>query len=159
MERVVRAQHSARLGEVPVHEIGDIDIVRVLGMVSRHLPLGVSLWRLKYAGDGRSRAQVSGDLVATAARSGWGQAEAGAVVAGVVDHWLDDRCHHCQGRGYERICQTPMLGAAACAECGGLGHLSCPDQSPIAAWMLELIASLEHEAACAVIARIRPEQG
>ncbi|NBS97822.1 MAG: hypothetical protein EBT08_17010 [Betaproteobacteria bacterium] len=40
MERVVRAQHSAQLGEVPVHEIGDIDIVRVLGMVSRHLVMG-----------------------------------------------------------------------------------------------------------------------
>ena len=69
MERVVRAQHSARLGEVPVHEIGDIDIVRVLGMVSRHLPLGVSLWRLKYAGDLRARARVIGELVATAAEA------------------------------------------------------------------------------------------
>ena len=159
MERVVRAQHSAQLGEVPVHEIGDIDIVRVLGMVSRHLPLGVSLWRLKYAGDGRARKKVSRELVATAARCGWSQAEAGAVVAGVVDHWLDDCCPHCQGRGYERICQTPMLDTVTCAECRGMGRLPCPDQSPIAAWLLEVIASLEHEAAGAVMARIRRDMG
>ena len=159
MERVVRAQHSAQLGEVPVHEIGDIDIVRVLGMVSRHLPLGVSLWRLKYVGDGRARARVMGELVATAARFGWGRAEAGAVVAGVVDHWLDDRCPHCLGRGYERILQTPMLGAVTCPECRGVGRLPCPDQSPIAAWLLEVIASLEHEAAGAVMARIRRDMG
>lgn len=46
---------------------------------------------------------------------------AGASVA----FWLDDTCHACEGRGYEVIHGSPVLGRQ-CRKCGGSGKRNPP---------------------------------
>ena len=44
----------------------------------------------------------------------------------VVAHWLDSTCHHCEGRGKERIKDTPALSGKNCKHCHGTGHTMLP---------------------------------
>lgn len=59
----------------------------------------------------------------TAQAHSWGIDRPGAVALAVVSHWLDDLCRHCEGRGKERIKDTPALSARNCKHCGGTGRI------------------------------------
>ena len=44
----------------------------------------------------------------------------------VVAHWLDSTCLPCEGRGKERIQDTPTLSGKNCKHCHGTGHTLLP---------------------------------
>ena len=62
-ERLTKAQVSKNLSEVPVNEIGDIDLVRACGMAGASNPLGLAIWRWRYAGDTREVFYIAETLV------------------------------------------------------------------------------------------------
>ena len=146
-ERISRAQTSKNLGEVGLEEVGDIDIVRAMGMVAQVHPLGVSLWRCRYAGDMRELPSVLTGLMNLAGRHGRDP----EVVPRVVRHWLDDVCPACQGRGYETVQDTPMLSDDLCQVCDGTGRLGLPNATADALWVLEQIATAERLTAAAIM--------
>ena len=53
----------------------------------------------------------------------WGIDRPEAVALAVVSHWLDDVCRHCEGRGKERILDTPALSSKNCKHCRGTGKI------------------------------------
>lgn len=46
-----------------------------------------------------------------------------AVAMAVVSHYLDNICRHCEGRGKERIQDTPALANKNCKHCHGTGRI------------------------------------
>ena len=59
----------------------------------------------------------------TAQAQHWGIDRPEAVALTVVSHWLDNVCRHCEGRGKQRVKDTPMLSAVNCKHCGGKGKI------------------------------------
>jgi hypothetical protein len=59
LEKISSAQVSSNLGEKPVHQMGDVDVVRACGMAGATNGLGLSLYRLKYSGDVKEFAKSS----------------------------------------------------------------------------------------------------
>lgn len=158
-ERISSAQTSKNLGEVNIEEVGDIDIVRACGMVGQSMPVGVALWRLKYAGDAREFGKVVAGLIEMAEKKPWpGEVNVPRVVNRVVRHWLDDVCHACHGRGYEVLEGTPMLSDVACTACGGTGRSRLPEADDAAMWLQETIARLEREVAGAIMRKLNAER-
>lgn len=54
---------------------------------------------------------------------GWGIDRPEAVALAVVSHWLDNICRHCEGRGKEKIKDTPTLSGKNCKHCRGTGRI------------------------------------
>lgn len=53
----------------------------------------------------------------------WGIDRPEAVALAVVSHWLDDLCRYCEGRGKQRIKDTPTLSGKNCKHCKGTGRI------------------------------------
>jgi len=63
-------------------------------------------------------------LAAVSAQAhGWGIDRPEAVALAVVSHFLDDLCRHCEGRGKEKIKDTPALSNINCKHCKGAGRI------------------------------------
>lgn len=154
-ERISRAQGSRDLGEVSLGEVGDVDIVRAMGMVAQVHPLGVSLWRCRYAGDMRELPAVLTGLMNLAGRHG----KDPEVVPRVVRHWLDDVCGQCDGRGYKAIDGTPMLSDDLCPACEGSGRAPLASATADALWVLEQIAAAERMTAAAIMRKVALDLG
>lgn len=154
-ERISSAQSSKNLGEVSIEDIGDIDVVRACGMVGAAMPLGVSLWRLKYAADTREFRAVLDGLTQMMDKR-WPDEPGGTVstVAVVVRHWLDDVCHSCNGLGYKPVPGAPVLGDEPCDVCGGSGRSKLPRADEPAVWLQETIARMEREVAAAIMKKL-----
>lgn len=153
-ERISSAQSSKDLGEAMPNEIGDIDIIRACGMVGAKFPLGLSLWRLKYAADSQEFRRVLDGLVEMMVRR-WPEEEGVPnTVADVVRHWLDDVCHTCNGLGYKCVPGAPVLSDDACEVCQGAGRLKLPRADEPAAWLLQRIERIERYAAGAIMRKL-----
>lgn len=61
------------------------------------------------------------DAVAAQAHD-WGIERPHVVALAVVSHWLDNICRHCEGRGKEKIKDTPTLSGKNCKHCRGTGR-------------------------------------
>jgi hypothetical protein len=156
-ERISSAQDSANLGESPIDELADIDIIRACGMVGAKFPLGVSLWRLKYSGDSREFRSSLDGLVLLFERRWPGNTDALDIVdtvVAVLKHWLDDVCHACHGRGYEMVPGAPVLSEKQCGVCNGEGRVKLPRTDEPAQWLLEQIARMEREVAGAIMRKL-----
>lgn len=149
-ERISKAQGSRNLSEVGLEEIGDVDIVRATGMVAQSHPLGVSLWRCRYAGDMRELPTVLTGLMDLAGRHGRDP----EVVPRVLHHWLRDVCGQCDGRGYSVIEGTPTLSDDLCPSCEGSGRAPLPQATADALWVLEQIAAAERLTAAALMRKL-----
>jgi len=62
-------------------------------------------------------------VAVTAQAHSWGIDRPEAVALAVVSHWLDNICRHCEGRGKERIKDTPTLSGKNCKHCRGTGRI------------------------------------
>ncbi len=149
-ERIDQAQGSRHLEEAPIEEIGDVDVLRAMGMAAQRQPLGVSLWRLRYSRARSELATVLEGLTAWACRNGTDP----ELVPPVLAHWLQDVCRVCEGRGYAVVDGTPMLSDVPCGACGGSGRAPLPVAGAQAAALLEHIASLERLAAADIMRRL-----
>jgi hypothetical protein len=136
-ERIVSAQTSSNLGESLVNDLGDIDVVRACGMAGQSNPLGLSIWRWRYAGDERELWKVAEGLVA--------RGRPALLVMRVLHHLADDVCKVCWGRGYGVIEGAPVLNGEQCVDCRGTGRLEIQGEAEQA--LVEEIAALEREVA------------
>lgn len=159
-ERIATAQISDNLGEV-LQGIGDIDIIRACGLVAANHPIGMSLWRLKYACAEREAAVAASSLVQLVLHR-WPLLEGGAdaartLVESVLAYWMFDSCPACEGRGYLTVPGTPMLSDEQCGACHGQGRLPMAETSEPATWLLDQIARLERAAAGEIMRRLRQD--
>lgn len=152
-EKISSAQTSDNLKEVPPEQIGDVDIIRACGMVGVQMPLGLSLWRLKYSAATREFPTVVDGLL-TKVLSRFHRIDGLKVTYKVIKHWLDDMCHACHGRGYEVVPGTPMLSEKQCEHCGGQGRVKLPEPDDASLWLLEEIAKMERDVASAIMVKL-----
>ena len=117
-------------------------------------PLGVSLWRLKYAADSGEFRSVLDGLVQMFEKRWGDNADASNAVVAVVRHWLDDVCHSCNGLGYKPVIGAPMLSDEMCEVCGGSGRSKLPRTDEPALWLQDTIARMEREVAAAIMKKI-----
>lgn len=157
-ERIVTSQSSDDLGE---HNegIGDIDVVRAMGMTAASSPVGVSLWRLRYQRDTRELPRVQEGLREMAIKRGWAgnDIEATKLVNRVLAHWLDDLCHSCAGRGYQLVEGAPVLSDEVCPDCSGQGRVAMKNATEQAVALLDWMAAAEREVAGQVMRRLATE--
>jgi len=153
LEKISSAQGSSNLGEKPQHQTGDVDIVRACGMAGVNNNLGLSLYRLKYSADVREFHNVLEGLQALV-RSRFVDDDEVKTVYDVLNHWLDDICDPCHGRGYAVVPGTPMLGDIPCGVCNGTGHVKLVS-SDVAQWLFEEIGRMEREIAVAIMHKIK----
>ena len=143
-ERITRAQESKNLGEVPADEIGDVDLIRAMGMAGASNPLGTEVWRWLYNKDRQSMLRVAEALV-----------EMGnpvVVVHRVLVHMDSDVCPACLGRGYAVVPGTPMLSDDLCVECRGAGRREIQGDAERA--LVDLIKRLEREIGAALMQKL-----
>ena len=143
-ERITRAQESKNLGEVPADEIGDVDLIRAMGMAGASNPLGTEVWRWLYIKDRQSMLRVAEALV-----------EMGnpvVVVHRVLVHMDSDVCPACLGRGYAVVPGTPMLSDDLCVECRGAGRREIQGDAERA--LVDLIKRLEREIGAALMQKL-----
>lgn len=143
-EKITSAQTSTNLGERPTDELGDVDIIRACGMAGQSNPLGLSVWRWRYAGDHGSMLKVAEGLV-----------ELGhpvLVVYRVMAHMADDVCPKCQGRGFEMMEGAPVLSDDVCIDCRGGGRREIAGDQENA--LIETIKRMEQEIASAIMRKL-----
>lgn len=146
-ERMTRAQESKDLGEVPSNEIGDVDLVRAMGMAGASNPLGTEVWRWLYNRDKQSMMRVAEALV--------GQGYAVVVVHRVLVHMDSDVCPACFGRGYKVVPNTPMLSDELCVDCKGVGRKDIQGEAEQA--LVDVIKRIEREIGTALMQKLRNE--
>lgn len=151
-ERLAQSQLSKRLQEAEANELGDIDVVRAMGMAAQGdamVDLGLSLWRVKYSGVHRELRGLAMQLMALMEQH---QRDV-EQVAPVLAYWLDGVCKTCSGLGYDVIPGTPTLSDVACGSCEGTGQQRFEGPRD-ADWLLEVIAGAERRMASAVMQRL-----
>lgn len=152
-EKIATSQVSSNLEEKPLHQMGDVDMIRACGMAGVTNELGLSLYRLKYSGDVKEFPKVVNGLL-TMVCSRWFDIDGNKTVTEVLSHWLDDICNPCRGRGYAVVPGTPMLGDVPCSACNGTGRVKLTS-SDAARWLLDEIGRMEREIAVAIMHRIK----
>ena len=152
-EKIATSQVSSNLEEKPLHQTGDIDVIRACGMAGVSNELGLSLYRLKYSGDVKEFPKVVNGLL-TMVRSRWFDVDGNKTVNDVLSHWFNDMCHPCHGRGYAVVPGTPMLGDVPCGACNGTGRVKLVS-SDAARWLLDEVGRMEREIAVAIMHRIK----
>ena len=144
-ERMTRAQESKNLGEVPVNEIGDVDLIRAMGMAGVSNPLGTEVWRWLYNKDRQSMMKVAEALIE--------MGNSVVVVHRVLVHMDSDVCPACFGRGYKVVANSPMLSDEACVECKGAGRREIQGEAEQA--LVDVIKRLEREIGAALVQKLK----
>jgi hypothetical protein len=143
-EKISSAQTSKNLGEKPAGEMGDIDIIRACGMAGQSNPLGLSIWRWRYAGDQGEAAKIAVSLV--------DRGHDVHVVMSVLRHLADDVCGHCHGRGFETMKNAPVLTDNICVDCQGTGRKPLEGERERA--LVEVIMGLERDVARKIMQKL-----
>lgn len=146
-ERLGLAQGSRNLGEVELHDVGDVDIVRACGMAAQEHPLGLAVWRWRVAGDRREAIAVAGGLLDLGYEED--------LVRRAMLHLINDTCPDCHGRGYGVIPGTPTLSDDICGSCNGTGRSQPTDED--ARHLVEVVGRIERMMADAVMRRLSDE--
>jgi hypothetical protein len=154
-EKLSTAQVSSNLGERPLHQIGDIDVVRACGMAGVNNSFGLAMWRLKFSGDEKELGRVATGAWELLTSRYPSEDKHLHRVRTVIAHWLNDVCEPCHGRGYSVVPGTPMLSDNPCEHCDGTGRVKL-QADDAAKWLLEEMAKIEREIAVAVMRKINP---
>lgn len=143
-ERIGAAQHTDDLGEGRGDSLADVDIIRASGLAGARDPLGLSIWRWRVGGNQRELLPVARGLVA----KGYDP----TLVARVLTHLSNDRCGHCEGRGYKLLPDVPVLSDEICLHCQGTGR--APLAGAKERELAEVIAGHERSIAGAIMRRL-----
>ena len=143
-ERIGAAQHTDDLGEGRGDSLADVDIIRASGLAGARDPLGLSIWRWRVGGNQRELLPVARGLVAR----GYDP----TLVARVLTHLSNDRCGHCEGRGYKLLPDVPVLSDEICWHCQGTGR--APLIGAAERELAEVIAGHERSIAGAIMRRL-----
>ena len=158
IESVSKAQVSGNLSEGKPGQLADVDVIRACGMVSAKNPLGMALWRIKYADiweEVRNALAGLSELLVT--RQKMTKAEAVHSAERVLAAWIGDRCDECGGTGYLTVPGTPMLSDNACPCCKGQGRVELDNPTPNEKWLQAQIALYESEVAGAIMTKLRDD--
>ena len=135
-EQYCQASTSSNL-RVEADKRGAADVLIASGLSGKGL--GGALMRLhtEYGGGGVPRASMGKTnyrlmmlqmhtfpavlQAVTEQAAHWGIERPEAVARAVIAHWLDSTCPHCEGRGKEKIKDTPNLSGKNCKYCHGTG--------------------------------------
>jgi hypothetical protein len=143
-EKITSAQTSKNLQEVPPDELGDIDIIRACGMAGQSNPLGLSIWRWRYAGDQAEMAKIAVGLV--------DRGHEAHVVFRVLKHLVNDVCPACLGRGFGTMQNAPVLTDDLCVDCQGTGRKTIEGEREQA--LIEVIMGLERDVAGKIMQKL-----
>ena len=137
-EKITSAQTSKNLQETQVDEMGDIDIIRACGMAGQSNPLGLSIWRWRYAGDHSESYKIAMELVERGFEV--------TTVHNVMVHLAKDVCPFCFGRGFDTMRNAPILSDNMCVECQGTGRkpLRGDKEKALADLMMNLERDVAH---------------
>lgn len=156
-ERISEAQTSDNLGE-SISGLGDVDVIRACGMVSKQQPLGMSLWRLKYSDLWEeARNALDGLTMMLVKRRKLPASVARSAAERVLAHWVGDRCDACHGQGYELMRGAPTLSDTPCPVCKGDGKLKLADADQHEVWLQQQIAIMESDTAGAIMQKLRED--
>ena len=145
-EKITSPHASKKLQDRPSGEIGDIDIIRACGMAGQSNPLGLSIWRWRYAGDNRELARIAEALIDLGHDV--------TVVFTVLQHLNREVCPGCMGRGYGVVDGTPMLNGQMCVECRGTGKRQLQGKAELA--LVEVIMRLEQDISTSISRKLGP---
>lgn len=143
-EKITSAQTSKNLQETPSDEVGDIDIIRACGMAGQSNPLGLSIWRWRYAGDRAEMANVAVGLVDRGYEV--------MLVFRVLKYLINDVCPECLGRGFEAMKNAPVLTDNLCVACQGTGRKPVEGENERA--LIEVIMGLERDVAGKIMQKL-----
>ena len=107
-------------------------------------PLGLAIWRWRYAGDTREVFRIAEALIAM----GYGE----LVVYNVMHHLSKDVCPVCHGRGFSIIKGTPVLSDEICLDCRGAGRKELRGEAETK--LAAEITRLEREIAAAIMKKL-----
>ena len=158
IESVSKAQVSGNLSEGKPGQLADVDVIRACGMVAAKNPLGMSLWRIKYADIWEEvRTALAGLSELLVTRRKMSKKAATEAAERVLAHWIGDRCDECGGTGYTTIPGTPMLSDTPCPVCKGQGRVELEKPTDDEKWLQTQIALYESETAGAIMTKLRDD--
>lgn len=102
-----------------------VDVLGAVGMSAIHDPGMLAIYRVKYLADLADLQKAKSTFILWARRAmirrGVNPAKASRLGVQILIEWIGDVCQHCQGRGYPKIDDAPMLSIKPCDKCGGSG--------------------------------------
>lgn len=123
LDLVARAEVSSDLKHKE-HDCA-VDVLGAVGMAAIHNPGILAIYRVKYLSDLADLPQAKSTFILWARRAmirrGVNPAGASRLGVQILMEWIGDVCQHCQGRGYPKIDDAPMLSIKPCDKCGGSG--------------------------------------
>ena len=157
-EKIASSQVSDDLGEARnVQDISDVDIIRACGLVSTTLPMGISVWRLKYCKDVREIKTVMNYLIDYCMEEKLTETKKRAreIVKTTVKYWFDPICDNCNGLGYLKVTGAPMLSDNPCLVCKGSGQVKLTMDDKAAEEVLQHLNKLERVTASQIFTKLR----
>ena len=107
-------------------------------------PLGLAIWRWRYAGDTREVFHIAETLVE--------MGNSPLVVYNVMHHLSKDVCPVCHGRGYSVIKGAPVLSDEICLDCKGAGRKELKGEAETK--LAAAITRMEQEIAAAIMKKL-----
>ena len=123
LDMVARAEVSSDLKHKE-HDCA-VDVLGAVGLAAIHDPGMLAIYRVKYLSDLADLPQAKSTFILWARRAmirrGVNPAGASRLGVQILMAWIGDVCQPCQGRGYPKSEDAPMLSAKPCTRCGGSG--------------------------------------
>ncbi|KQQ32004.1 hypothetical protein ASF61_16860 [Duganella sp. Leaf126] len=141
-------KYTRALGASNLRDDAQHHQTEVLAAAALCRDLGTKLFRVKYAGDASSYSALLDawrEIVKTkAAHRTWPADVSPAKVARLsLDHWLNDVCPACTGRGYEAVRGQPtVLSDVACRACAGGGTRAVQAQHKLQHLVEDMVEAL-----------------
>ena len=156
-EKISSSQVSSDLSEAKTDDyLADVDVVRACGMVAKDNPIGLALWRLKYAKDTRELKKILDYFVKWSVARDLREDDIDALlfVKKSLKYWIDSICDNCDGLGFMKIIGCPMLSDSPCQICNGSGKTNAPAGQDFKS-LLDEIDKLERVVAKKIFAKLR----
>ena len=156
-EKISSSQVSSDLSEADANDyLADVDVVRACGMIAKKNPIGLALWRLKYAKDTRELKLISDYFITWSLSKGLRSERVDAIqlVKACLKHWLDSICDNCDGLGYMKLVGCPMSSDTPCHICNGSGKTNAPADNDFQT-VLDEIDKLERVVAQKIFAKLK----
>jgi hypothetical protein len=157
-ERIAQSQVTDDLGESKnVEDLADVDIIRACGVVAAKYPIGVSVWRIKYAKDTKDIKKVVNHLIefCMSEKLVPDRKTAQEIVKTTIKYWFDPICDNCSGLGYLKVTGAPVLSDHACVVCNGSGQVKLPLDDKAADEVLQHLNKLERVTASQIFTKLR----
>lgn len=139
---------------------GPADVITAAGWVAQRHEIALMLWGVMYEGKTSQKhrlAELLGDHLNRAMdRDRRLKGDAWKIAREVLAWHCEGICTYCDGRGHERIQNTPSLSSKLCSHCHGTGKRPYP-RDPAYIWLVDELSRLTSIAASEVMRRLAKE--